>query len=350
MSTQRRELIYGLLPEQIDLGNEPEYRRTQILQWLYRHRVRDFLEMKNLPLYLRSQLSEKYSSEYLICVCQQLSKDTTRKFLWKLPRGDLIESVLLHASPGTDGRRSARCTLCVSSQVGCAYGCRFCASGLEGWKRNLSAGEIVLQVLSTEHIAEEHIDNIVFMGMGEPLANFENVYQAITILNAPWGLGIAARKITISTSGLVDKILELARLPLQIELAVSLHAPDNDTRSLLMPINKKYPIEDLISSCREYQARKKRQITFEYILIDGINSTPRHARQLVGLLQGLDAKVNLIPYNNVPGLPWQRPPDSVCRLFAKILKQHSVKCTIRLEKGHDIAAACGQLRLQNASN
>jgi len=346
MLTQNRELIHGLFPQEIDLGNEPAYRRAQILEWLYRHRTRDFSQMKNLPVPLRTRLAEKYSAEHLPCVREQGSADTTRKFLWQLPTGDYVESVLIPASPGADGRRADRRTLCVSSQVGCAYGCRFCASGLDGWKRHLSAAEIVLQVLSAQSISGQRVDHIVFMGMGEPLANLDNVLKAITILNAPWGMGIAARNITVSTSGLVKKISELARQPLQIELAISLHGPDNETREKIMPINKKHPVEELIAACRDYQAHKKRRITFEYILIEDINSSQEHARRLARLIRGIDAKVNLIPYNTVPGLEWKRPNDDVCKKFAKILREHSITCTIRLEKGHDIAAACGQLRLQ----
>jgi len=348
MPTQNRELIHGLLPEEIDLGGEPHYRRAQILEWLYRHRTRDFSQMKNLPVALRARLAEKYSSEHLPCVREQGSADTTRKFLWQLPGGDFVESVLIPASPGADGRRAERRTLCVSSQVGCAYGCRFCASGLDGWKRHLCAAEIVLQVLSAENLSGKRIDHIVFMGMGEPLANLDNVLRAITILNASWGMGIAARNITVSTSGLVKKITELARQPLQIELAISLHGPDNETREKIMPINKKHPIEELIAACRDYQQHKKRRITFEYILIQGVNASSDHARKLARLIRDIDAKVNLIPYNSVPGLDWKRPSDADCKKFAKILREHSITCTIRLEKGHDIAAACGQLRLQKS--
>lgn len=346
---QTPRLLHDLLPEEYPLGEEPDYRRAQIAAWLYKHRVTDYEHMRNLPAALRTRLAQDHRLAPLTCLRTQGSRDTTQKFLWQLPAGDTVESVLIPANPGADGRRAPRLTLCVSSQVGCAYGCKFCASGLDGWKRHLSPGEIVGQFLGAEAQSGRRITHIVFMGMGEPLANLDNVLRAIRILNAPWGLGIAARHITVSTSGLVPQIRQLALQPLQIELAISLHGPDDDTRGQIMPINKRYPVAELLAACRDYQAAKHRRITFEYILIQGVNSSPAHAVRLVRLLRGLDAKVNLIPYNTVPGLPWQRPSDRDCAAFARALRAAGITATIRLEKGHDIAAACGQLRLQHAS-
>jgi len=253
---------------------------------------------------------------------------------------------LIPASPALYGERSDRRTLCVSSQVGCAYGCRFCASGLDGWKRNLSAAEIVGQWLAVEAATGERVSNLVFMGMGEPFANFANVMRAVEILNAPWGGGVGARKITVSTSGLVPRIREFADQPLQVRLAVSLHAATDAVRDRLMPVNRKHPLGELFEACAYFSERKKQRITFEYILIAGVNDSPEQARLLVGHARRLRSKINLIPYNEVPGLDWQRPSEQALETFLNILREAGIPATLRREKGHDIAAACGQLRLQ----
>src|SRR5581483_958461 len=274
------------------------------------------------------------------------SRDTTRKFLFRLNDGNLIESVLIPASPALYGSRSDRRTICVSTQVGCAYGCKFCASGLEGFSRNLAPNEIVDQLIAVERESGEKIDNVVFMGMGEPLANIDNVTRAIRIINAPWGLGIGARRITVSTSGLVPQIRQLADEPLQIRLAISLHGATDDVRDRIMPINKRYKIDMLMSACEYYASRKKQWLTFEYILIAGVNDSDEQAHLLAKHARRVSAKVNLIPYNTVAGLPLSRPTQDRQEQFLSILHGHDVAATLRREKGHDIDAACGQLRLQ----
>jgi 23S rRNA (adenine2503-C2)-methyltransferase len=292
--------------------------------------------------------------------------DTTQKFLWRLHDHSLIESVLIPANPALYGDASDRHTLCVSTQVGCAYGCKFCASGLDGWKRNLTPDEIVEQVLAIEREANVQsqkskagdkashptphasrlVDNLVIMGMGEPLANYDHLLQALRILNAPWGGGIGARKITISTSGLAPQIRRLASEPLQFRLAISLHGATDEVRNKIMPVNRKYPLKELVAACEDYQSQKGRMITFEYILISGVNDSVEQARPLAALAKRLFAKVNLIPYNQVEGLPWERPTEETCEQFLAALQKQKVIATLRREKGHDIDAACGQLRLK----
>jgi 23S rRNA (adenine2503-C2)-methyltransferase len=325
---------------------QPRFRAQQIADWLYRKGARSFQEMTDLPQALREQLASEFDFGSLETVRVLGSRDTTRKFLFRLVDGNLIESVLIPASPALYGSRSDRRTICVSTQVGCAYGCKFCASGLEGWKRNLRADEIVDQLIAVERDSGERIDNVVFMGMGEPLANYENVMRAIAIINAPWGIGIGARHITVSTSGLVPQIRKLAEQPLQIRLAVSLHGATDAVRSRIMPVNKKYPVATLFEACRYYNAQKKQRITFEYILIAGVNDSVEQARELTKHARELATKVNLIPYNTVEGLSWKRPERARQEKFLSILREGGIAATLRREKGHDIAAACGQLRLQ----
>ena len=228
---------------------QPAYRAKQVLQWLYGKRAKSFAAMSDLPAALREQLDAELAFDDVKPVRTLGSKDTTLKYLFQLADGALIESVLIPASPALYGEASDRRTLCISTQVGCAYGCKFCASGLDGWSRNLTAGEIVGQVLRTEELSREKINNIVFMGMGEPLANFANLMRAITIINAPWGVGLGARHITISTSGLAPQIRELAEQPLQVRLAISLHGATDEVRSQIMPVNRKYPLAALLEAC-----------------------------------------------------------------------------------------------------
>lgn len=361
---------------------EPAYRLPQLLHWLYTRRVTDWADMTNLPQSLRAQLAAHFTLHLPALVRQQGAQDTTVKFLWRLADGALIESVLIPANPALYGERSDRHTLCVSTQVGCAYGCKFCASGLKGWKRHLTPHEIVGQVLAVERWHEQQmetarrarpparaatlptttaanraavaalppvgrlIDNLVIMGMGEPLANYEHLLQALRILNAPWGGGIGARKITISTVGLAPQIRRLADELFQFRLAISLHAATDAVRNRIMPINRKYPLAELTAACRYYQQKKGRMITFEYILLAGINDGPEHIPPLVQLARELHARINLIPYNHVPDLPWERPADATCEAFLRALRRHKITATLRREKGHDIDAACGQLRLR----
>lgn len=327
--------------------NQPGYRAKQVMQWLYGKRVGSFEQMSDLPAALRQQLAAEFHFDKLELIRTLGSADTTRKFLFRLADGNLIESVLIPASPALYGEASDRRTLCISTQVGCAYGCKFCASGLDGWTRNLHAGEIVDQVLRAEEISGERVSNLVFMGMGEPLANFANLMKAITIINSPWGIGIGARHITISTSGLAPQIRQLADQPLQLRLAISLHGATDEVRQQIMPVNRKYPLAELLDACVYYTQHKKQWLTFEYILIEGINDRPEDARALVKVARKVKAKVNCIPYNTVEGLAWKRPSEERQDAFMEILHGADVTATLRREKGHDIAAACGQLRRQS---
>lgn len=363
-------MLAAELEEQLCAWGEPRFRAAQVLQWLYQRKVTSWDRMTNLPRTLRQRLSETYSLRQATLVKLQGSKDTTAKFLWRLGDNSLIETVLIPANAALYGESSDRQTLCVSTQVGCAYGCRFCASGLEGFKRNLTPDEIVEQVVAVERWDEELtlnsdplqaspsslkqpsvpvprlVSNLVIMGMGEPLANYDNLLKAIRILNAPWGMGIGARKITVSTSGLAPQIRRLADEPLQLRLAISLHGATDDVRGMIMPINRKYPLSQLVAACEYYHEKIGRLITFEYILIAGVNDGLDQVKPLAQLAKRLNAKVNLIPYNTVEGLSWHRPVLSVQEHFQRALEKLGVTATLRNEKGHDIDAACGQLRLR----
>jgi 23S rRNA (adenine2503-C2)-methyltransferase len=342
--------IYGYsLPELEDWCRdraEKPYRAKQLFQWVFSKRVDEFDQMSDLVAEFRKQLAESFCISCLKVVRRTGSKDTTQKFLFALRDGAFVESVLIPASPALYGAPSDRKTICVSTQVGCAYGCKFCASGLDGWTRNLDAGEIVEQIVAAERESGEKINNIVFMGMGEPLANYTNLIKAVEIINAPWGIGIGARHITISTSGLAPKIKELAEQPLQVRLAISLHGATDNVRQTIMPVNRKYNIATLMEACAYYRQRKHQKITFEYILIKEVNDSLDQAVELSGLATRLEAKINLIPYNTVQGLSWSRPSETRQRAFLRLLRNRGVDATIRREKGHDINAACGQLRLQ----
>ncbi len=358
MVTDIKTLTREDLEAQFTVWEQPVYRVAQLLEWLYERRASSWDAMTNLPKVLRELLRQHYSLHTLELVRKQGADDATQKFLWKLADGSLVESVLIPANPALYGEASDRHTLCVSTQVGCAYGCKFCASGLDGWKRNLNAAEIIEQVFSVErwHLAQSKeaapkhsprlVDNLVIMGMGEPLANYDNLIKALRILNAPWGGGIGARKITISTSGLPLQIRRLAAEPLQFRLAISLHGATDEVRDRLMPVNRKYPLTELIAACEDYQKIKGRMLTFEYILIAGVNDAPDQARPLAALTKRLFAKVNLIPYNKVEGLPWERPDEAAQEAFLAALEKEKAIATLRREKGHDIDAACGQLRLK----
>ncbi len=366
MPTDIKSLSRDELETQFKGWNESVYRVTQLLTWLYSRRVTSWDAMTNLPKALRAKLADAFLLQTLELVRKQGAHDTTQKFLWRLRDHALIESVLIPANPALYGDASDRHTLCISTQVGCAYGCKFCASGLDGWKRNLTPDEIVEQVLAVErevtsdkwhvtgkpvlshvtrHVSRA-VDNVVVMGMGEPLANYENLLKALRILNAPWGGGIGARKITISTSGLAPQIRRLGGEPEQFRLAISLHGATDEVRNKIMPVNRRYPLKELVVACEDYQGQKGRMLTFEYILIAGINDSVEQARPLAALAKRLFAKVNLIPYNKVEGLSWERPEEKVCESFLAVLKKQKVPATLRREKGGDIDAACGQLRLK----
>jgi 23S rRNA (adenine2503-C2)-methyltransferase len=342
--------LAGVLPEELtaailEAGGKP-YRVKQVQEWFFQKRVTTWAEMSNLPQSLRDQLAEKFPFNPMSVAQIQGAKDTTRKFLFRLADGRYVESVLIPANKGWMGGQSDRLTLCVSSQVGCAYDCKFCASGLAGFTRNLQADEIVGQVLLAEREAADKVDNMVFMGMGEPLANFTNLIRALTILQAHWGLNIGARHMTVSTSGLAPQIKKLADFDIPVRLAISLHGATDEVRDRIMPVNKKYPLEVLFDALRYFRQRRKQKITLEYILIEGVNDGLDQARALARRTKSLEAKVNLIPYNTVEGLPWVRPSEEQQDAFCATLVANGVPATIRREKGHDIDAACGQLRLK----
>jgi 23S rRNA (adenine2503-C2)-methyltransferase len=342
--------LTGLTPEILaawlkDAG-EPSFRAAQILEWVWKKKVSSIDEMTNLPAALRGKLTTSFRLGALEHTHTQGSADTTRKFLFKLHDGRYVESVLIPANPALYGEKSDRRTLCVSSQVGCAYGCKFCASGLAGFSRNLDPAEIAGQVLAAEQLSGERVDSLVFMGMGEPLANLDNLLAAIALITGEKTLHLGARHLTISTSGLVPQIRQLAEHPQQIRLAISLHGATDEVRQQIMPINRKWPVAELFAALDDWNAKKNQKLTLEYILIEGVNDSLEQAAILAQKARRIHAKVNLIPYNKVEGLEWKRPSDTRCRAFRDILKNAGVTANLRLEKGHDIDAACGQLRLK----
>jgi 23S rRNA (adenine2503-C2)-methyltransferase len=335
---------------------EPAYRAKQILHGLYKRRAVSAEQLTDLPKSLRGWLAETFEWEAAKLLLNKSSSDVTDKLLLELRDRRLIETVLIRAPMEGVGLEHSRKTICISTQVGCAMGCVFCASGLEGWKRDLSAGEIVAQIMHVCRREDPHsrhedktlasFDNIVVMGMGEPLANYDNLIRALTIVNADWGLGFGARRITVSTSGLVPRILKLADEPLGFRLAISLHGATNEVRQRIMPVNKAYPLEKLIPAAKVFAEKHGRMLTLEFILIEDVNDMLDQAERLRDIAIELHAHVNLIPYNTVQGLPWKRPSLTRQDRFADILRRAGISVTLRREKGHDIEAACGQLRLQ----
>lgn len=334
----------------------PKYRAKQVFDWVFKKKVHSIEAMLNLPVDLKRWLSNNYEINPTKIVLDKRSNDVTQKFLVQLGDQSLIETVLIRAPQVGVGQSNSRKTVCVSIQVGCAYGCKFCASGLLGFKRNLLASEVIAQFMHMAEIdskesndAEKRLvpfDNIVFMGMGEPLANYDVLVRVLKILNAPWGLNIGARRITVSTSGLAPQIEQLANEGIGIRLAISLHGATNEVRNKIMPINKKYPLEKLIPAAEAFQKKLGRMLTLEYILIDGINDGLDQARELAKIAHRLHAHVNCIPYNKVEGLEWKRPSINRQNKFVEVLKKERVSVTIRREKGHSINAACGQLKLK----
>ncbi|MFM2168332.1 MAG: rRNA ((2503)-C(2))-methyltransferase RlmN [Verrucomicrobiota bacterium] len=346
--------LLGMTPGEVEAlikeMGEPGFRAKQVVEWTFVRRVADIEAMTNLPKALRERLKERLVTRSMSIATVSGSADTTRKFLLKLNDGRYVETVLIPANPALYGGKSDRRTLCVSSQVGCAYDCKFCASGLAGFTRNLMAGEIVEQIVQVEAHTGERVDNLVFMGMGEPLANFSNLIKAIEILNAEWGIGIGARHMTVSTSGLAPQIHKLADFPLQIRLAISLHGASDPVRNEIMPVNRKYPLAELFEALEAWNAKRKQFLTFEFILIEDVNDSLDQARMLAKRARSVNAKVNLIPYNTVDGLPWKRPSEQRQDAFLEVLTSAGVTATLRREKGHDIAAACGQLRLKQETS
>ncbi|MEO0510751.1 MAG: 23S rRNA (adenine(2503)-C(2))-methyltransferase RlmN [Verrucomicrobiota bacterium] len=344
------------LTEEVVAGGFPKFRAKQVMDWVYKKRVEDWAAMTNLPKDFRTWLDESFILYPTHPVIDKRSDDVTQKLLMELEDGSLIETVLIRAPQKGVGLEDSRKTVCVSIQVGCAYGCKFCASGLAGFKRNLMAAEVVSQLMHicrredahTERARDEiaSFDNIVFMGMGEPLANYDTLVRTIRILNADWGLNFGARRITVSTSGLAPQIEKLAEEGVAVRLAISLHGATNEVREQIMPVNRRYPLEKLLPAAKVFQKRHGRMLTLEFILIEEINDTIEQARELAKIARDLHAHVNCIPYNTVEGLEWKRPSIRRQDAFVDVLKKAGISVTIRREKGHDINAACGQLRLK----
>jgi len=316
----------------------PPYRATQVLAWVYRRGVSDFAAMSDVARELRDALAAAFVSTRLTPSVVRRSADGTRKLLFQLDAGAAIESVLIPDPP--------RLTLCISSQAGCGMGCSFCATARLGLLRNLSANEIVGQVLAAQAALDggERISNIVFMGMGEPLANYDAVVEAIDILTAEWGIGLSSRRITVSTVGLVPAMVRLV-CDTAVQLAVSLSATTDAQRKRLMPVNRRYPLDALLTACRALPIPQRRRITFEYVMLGGVNDTIDDAGRLVRRLHGIRAKVNLIPFNAFPGSGFSPPSDSAIRRFQERLLAGGVHASVRQSRGQDIQAACGQLAL-----
>ena len=329
------------LAEHFAQRHQPRYRVKQALAWLYERDALRFDELTDLPLAERDALAATFRLTSPEAATISRSVDGTVKHLWRMADGELIESVLIPAGD--------RLTLCISSQAGCAMACVFCATGWSGYRRQLTTGEIVAQYRGARRWAAEHglgpITNVVFMGMGEPLANRDAVMPSLTLLNAAYGLG--ARRITVSTVGVVPGILELAGRPEQFRLAVSLHAPNAELRRKLVPLERKYPLPELLRSLRAFEAAGGRRITFEYVMIDGLNDAPEQARELAALVREFPSHINLIPFNPIPGPDWRPSRPVRLRAFADILERENVAATVREPRGRDIAAACGQLRAEH---
>ena len=318
-----------------NLGVE-KYRATQLFDLLYKKGIGNFRDMLSLPASFRDSLQENFYISKIELVKLVKSKDQTEKYLFKLEDGNLIESVLIFSGK--------RVTECISSQIGCRYNCLFCESGKKGFIKNLSVSEILNQVLFVKKKTNSNPNNIVFMGIGEPLDNYDNVIKAIHILNSKDAFNIGARKITISTCGVIPAIKRLQERNWQIELSVSLHASENKLRSYLMPVNNMYPLPDLIEACKNYAEKTKRQITFEYILIKGVNDSLIYADKLAKLIGGFNSKVNLITFNPAPDSLLQAPGISQVKSFKNKLAARGIPTTIRRSRGGDISAACGQLK------
>lgn len=326
---QLENLVTGL--------GEKKYRARQLAKWLFQKGASTFAEMTDLPLYFRQRLQEVACAAGVGIIKKQVSQqDSTRKYLFSLADGNAVEGVLMLYKHGL--------TACVSTQVGCRMGCRLCASGLEGLVRNLGPGEIYDQVVAMQKDAGRRVSNVVLMGSGEPLDNYDNVISFIKKVSAPYGLNIGLRHITLSTCGLVPRIWQLGREKMPLTLAISLHAPNNELRNRLVPVNKKYPLEELLPACKAYAGLTGRRVTFEYALVADFNDLPSHAKELAHELKDIFCLVNLIPANPVPELGVSRSPAGRVTEFKTVLERHGITVTIRRELGTDIDAACGQLR------
>lgn len=316
-------------------NNEKKYRASQIMDWLYIKRVSDFDQMTNLSKSIIDKLKSNFYFDKLSIIKKQMDTDVS-KFLIELSDNNLIEAVLMNHDYGN--------SLCISSQVGCNMGCKFCESGRLKKIRNLNSSEMVLQILMIEKIINIRISHVVVMGIGEPFDNYDNLIKFIEIINYNKGINLGSRHITVSTCGIVPKIEEFSKLPFQVNLAISLHAPNNNIRNQIMPINKVYPIEDLIKEIKRYLDKNKRRVTFEYIMLDNINDSVDCARELANLIRGMNCYVNLIPYNETENISFKRTEKRKILNFYDILKKEKINVTIRKEFGGKIDAACGQLR------
>ena len=327
------------LKKELQSINEKPFRAEQIFRWLYQEKVKSFDEMTNLSLDLREKLKQNYTICHYNILKKQESKDGTIKYLFDVLDGNAIETVLMSYHHGY--------SICVSSQIGCKMGCKFCASTGINFIRSLTSGEIVEQIIAVEQDQNIRISNVVFMGIGEPLDNYDNVVNAIHIINNPKGLNIGARHISVSTSGLVPKIYQLADENIQCTLSISLHATNNEKRSAMMPVNNAYPIEELIQACKDYIAKTNRRISFEYALAKDNNDNLDDAKELVKLLKGMLCHVNLIPINKIENGQYSKSTNENIMKFRDYLNDHGIVATIRRELGSDIDAACGQLRRKN---
>lgn len=319
-------------------NNEKKYRASQAFDWLYKKRIKSFTEMTNLNDKSLKLLEDNFYFPILKRIQKQESKDGTVKYLYELKDGNLIEAVIMRQKYGN--------SICVTSQVGCNMGCKFCASGVLRKVRNLDAGEMISQIIASEEDFEDRISHIVVMGIGEPFDNYENLMRFLSNVNDHRGLEIGARHITVSTCGIVPKIKEFADENLQVNLAISLHAPTNEVRNKIMPINKKYPLEEIVGAIKYYMSKSNRRITIEYILLRDLNDRQYHALQLAKLLEGLNVYVNLIPYNEVFEAPFKKSLPNRIREFQQTLLDNNINAILREELGGDIEAACGQLRSQ----
>lgn len=343
MENKQATSIYSLsfheLKNWLKENGEKTFRATQIFEWLYQKRVTQFAEMSNLSKELRERLANAFQITTLKLDTKQTSSDGTIKFLFELSDGYSIETVIMRHNYGN--------SVCVTTQVGCRIGCTFCASTLGGLKRNLHSGEIVAQVVEAQRALDEEnerVSSVVVMGIGEPFDNYDELISFLKTINHEKGLNIGARHITVSTSGIVPSIYKFADEEMQINFAISLHAPTTELRSKLMPINRAYPLEKLMEAVRYYIEKTNRRVTFEYGLFGGVNDSDEHAEMLADLINGVKCHVNLIPVNTVHERDYVRTPKEQIKKFAEILKKRGVNVTIRREQGHDIDAACGQLR------
>jgi 23S rRNA (adenine2503-C2)-methyltransferase len=325
------------LESALEARGHKRFHARQIFRWIYKHGVTDVAAMTDLSRELRATLSSEFALTTPALAHRDISADGTQKFLLRLADGRHIESVFIPDTPAN--------TFCISTQVGCAMACAFCLTGKMGLVRNLTAGEIAgqVRVLAGALEMRDKKFNIVLMGMGEPLHNYDDTMRALRILADEHGFGLSARRITLSTVGLLPALERLAREPVMPNLAISLHAPTDLQRGELVPINKKYGVADIIAACQRFPLNRRSRITFEYVLLAGVNDSPQDARKLAKLVAGVKSKVNLIPLNAAPGIPFERPSDEVIDRFAKIVADHGVSVSVRKSRGRDIRAACGQL-------